>query len=228
MGPVRAERRDPGQHEGDRPPDLRKRRARRPTSHPRPDTRHPSARCCRISRRPRPLPRRAHPGLPVRRTARHRQPHLGRRPGRDGRRDRGVHHGCPARSGAASGAGDRAVHGHRSIDRAGGRAWRSTLAVAAGRPPPGCPWAAQAVRRGTRSRSLATASSRKKSMALPERSAVRSRSATRSGSSGSRSGPGSTSARSRSYPTTSRDLPSTSEPASRRSPARARCSCRVP
>ena len=66
------------------------------------------------------------------------------------------------------------------------------------------------------------------STARPARFAARSRSATRSASSGSRSGPGSTSARSRSCPTTSRGLPSTSERASRRLPALARCSCRAP
>ena len=125
-----------------------------------------------LPRRARPLPRRAHPRRPVRRAARHRQPHLGRRPGRDRRRDPGLRDRRPAGARAATRAGDRAVHRHRRVDAAGGRAGRRPLAAAAGRPQPGRPPPARAVRRASRSRSSATASWRR-STARPGRSAAR-------------------------------------------------------
>ena len=81
-----------------------------------------------VPRRARPLPRRAHPRRPVRRAARHRQPHLGRRPGRDRRRDPGVRDRRSAGARSSPRARDRAVHRHRRVDAAGGRAGRRPLA----------------------------------------------------------------------------------------------------
>ena len=227
LGALRARGGDARQHEGDRPPDLRERRSRPAARHPRPDARDPPPRCRRVRRRARPLPRRAHPRRPVGRAARDRQPHLGRRPRRDGRRDPGVRDRHPARDRAAASAGDGPVHRHRRLDGARGRAGRRPLAGPAGRPQPGRATAARPVRRardqGHRRRVPGHVRRPGQGGQMRPRDPRRA-----CGSWGSRSEPGSTSERSRSCRTTLPGWLSTSGRGCPRSRHPARSSCRAP
>ena len=81
------------------------------------------------------LARRADPRQPLRRARGRRPCPLGRRRRRGARRDRGVPDRRAPRARARPRAGDGAVHRHRRLDPARGRARRPPLARAARAPP---------------------------------------------------------------------------------------------
>ena len=98
-------------------------------------------------RRARPLPRRAHRGLTLRRAAGRGHAALGRRHRADARRDRGVRHRRPRRLRRRTCAHHNRFHRHRRLDPARRRTRRPPVARPARQPRPHRPPRARAVPR---------------------------------------------------------------------------------